>query len=218
MNTISHNTTQHIERNPHFFLKNIIGSKTTDLLDNCVYKYGIKPRTTSTRKISKAIQPNTYQATALKKRTLFFLKRYGRRPRMLLARLDQDEHNRSQHMIASRLSNFGFDIDIAPPFLNPKQAAKIAIENDTHCIGISSLAKENKHLLFSLVQELTLLGGKEIVVFANSVISNNENSFSHANVFSLFCSRDSISFSAQKILTLLEKKITSSTLDFTHQA
>jgi methylmalonyl-CoA mutase len=99
-----------------------------------------------------------------------FLENEGRRPRILIAKLGQDGHDRGAKVIATAFSDMGFDVDIGPLFQTPEETARQAVENDVHVIGFSSLAAGHKTLLPQLVDELKKLGREDILVVVGGVI------------------------------------------------
>ncbi|MCB0218984.1 MAG: cobalamin-dependent protein, partial [Chrysiogenetes bacterium] len=99
-----------------------------------------------------------------------FEKNEGRRPRILIAKMGQDGHDRGQKVIASAFADLGFDVDIGPLFQTPEEAAKQAVENDVHIVGASSLAAGHLTLIPQLKQELAKLGREDILIVAGGVI------------------------------------------------
>ncbi len=99
-----------------------------------------------------------------------FEKRYGRRPRILLAKLGQDGHDRGARVVASSFADMGFDVDIGPLFQTPEEAARQAIENDVHILGVSTLAGAHRTLLPDVVRVLASEGREDITVIAGGVI------------------------------------------------
>jgi methylmalonyl-CoA mutase len=99
-----------------------------------------------------------------------FLSDEGRRPRIMIAKLGQDGHDRGAKVVATAFADLGFDIDVGPLFQTPEEAARLAIENDVHAIGVSSLAAGHKTLLPALVKALKDQGADDIIVFAGGVI------------------------------------------------
>jgi len=106
-----------------------------------------------------------------------FAKLDGRRPRMMVAKLGQDGHDRGARIIATGFADFGFDIDIAPLFLTPEEAAKQAIESDVHVLGISSLAAGHKTLVPQVIQSLAEQGRADIMVVVGGVIPQKDYEF-----------------------------------------
>ena len=94
----------------------------------------------------------------------------GRRPRVMIAKLGQDGHDRGAKVVATALADLGFDIDIGPLFQTPEEAARQAIENDVHAIGVSTLAAGHKTLVPGLIKALRSQGANDIVVFVGGVI------------------------------------------------
>ena len=89
-----------------------------------------------------------------------FARKQGRRPRILIAKMGQDGHDRGAKVVATAYADLGFDVDIGPLFQQPEEAARMAAENDVHVVGISSLAGGHKTLLVQLVEELRRLGAR----------------------------------------------------------
>ena len=101
----------------------------------------------------------------------------GRRPRVMVAKLGQDGHDRGAKVVATALADLGFDIDIGPLFQTPEEAARQAIENDCHAIGVSTLAAGHKTLVPALVQALKNQGAEDIIVFVGGVIPAQDYDF-----------------------------------------
>ncbi|MBO9129737.1 methylmalonyl-CoA mutase [Bacillus sp. 165] len=99
-----------------------------------------------------------------------FAEREGRRPRILIVKLGQDGHDRGAKVVATAYADMGFDVDMGPLFQTPEEAARQAVENDVHCVGMSSLAGGHKTLLPQLIDELRKLGREDIVVIVGGVI------------------------------------------------
>jgi len=110
-----------------------------------------------------------------------FAKEEGRRPRILIAKLGQDGHDRGAKVVATAYADLGFDVDIGPLFQTPKEAAMQAVENDVHVVGMSSLAAGHKTLLPQLVAELKALGREDIIVIIGGVIPAQDYDFLYAN-------------------------------------
>ncbi len=145
--------------------------------------------------------------TSLRKRTEQFQEKQGRRPRMLVVKMGQDGHDRGIKVVASAYADLGFDVDIGPMFQTPEEAAKMAIENDVHAVGASSLAAGHKTLVPALIEELRKVGGEDILVFAGGVIPPSDYDFLYdAGVAAVFGPGTSIIDSANKTLNLLEEK------------
>jgi methylmalonyl-CoA mutase len=106
-----------------------------------------------------------------------FEEREGRRPRILVAKMGQDGHDRGAKVVATALADLGFDVDVGPLFATPEEVARQAIENDVHVVGMSSLAAGHKTLLPALVAELARLGREDIVVTVGGVIPAQDYAF-----------------------------------------
>ncbi|MDP3478712.1 MAG: methylmalonyl-CoA mutase [Desulfoprunum sp.] len=144
---------------------------------------------------------------ALRKRTEQFLAAQGRRPRLLVTKMGQDGHDRGFKVIASAYADLGFDVDISPMFQTPEEAAKMAIENDVHVVGASSLAAGHKSLIPALIAELKRLGAVDIIVVAGGVIPPGDYDFLYqAGVKAIFGPGTPITDSADRTLALLEEK------------
>ena len=107
--------------------------------------------------------------------------REGRRPRILVAKMGQDGHDRGAKVVATALADLGFDVDIGPLFQTPAETARQAVENDVHIVGLSSLAGGHKTLLPQLVAELKLLGRQDIVVICGGVVPAQDHEFLKQN-------------------------------------
>jgi len=133
-----------------------------------------------------------------------FAKLEGRRPRIMVAKMGQDGHDRGAKVISTSFADIGFDVDIGPLFQTPKEAAKQAVENDVHVVGVSSLAAGHKTLVPQIIAELESLGRGDIMVVAGGVIPQQDYDFLYnAGVFGVFGPGTKISTSAIKILDLL---------------
>jgi len=106
-----------------------------------------------------------------------FAEREGRRPRILVAKMGQDGHDRGAKVIATSFADIGFDVDIGPLFQTPKEVAKQAVENDVHIVGVSSLAGGHKTLVPSVIEELKAYGREDIMVVAGGVIPQQDYDF-----------------------------------------
>jgi len=110
-----------------------------------------------------------------------FAEKNGRRPRILIAKMGQDGHDRGAKVVATAYADLGFDVDIGPLFQQPDEAARMAVENDVHVVGISSLAGGHKTLLVQLVAELKKLGRDDILVVVGGVIPPQDYDFLKQN-------------------------------------
>jgi methylmalonyl-CoA mutase len=130
-----------------------------------------------------------------------FAKLEGRRPRIMVAKMGQDGHDRGAKVIATSFADLGFDVDITPLFQTPEEVAKQAVENDVHVVGASSLAAGHKTLVPELINELKKLGREDIMVIAGGVIPAQDYAFLYeSGVKGVFGPGTIISIAAQKIL------------------
>jgi methylmalonyl-CoA mutase len=137
-----------------------------------------------------------------------FAKLEGRRPRIMVAKMGQDGHDRGAKIIATSFADIGFDVDIGPLFQTPAEAARQAIENDVHVLGVSSLAAGHKTLVPELIEELKNLGREDIMVIAGGVIPQQDYDFLFkAGVFGVYGPGTKISKAAQEILGLLIESV-----------
>jgi len=143
----------------------------------------------------------------LRARTEKFLEKTGRRPRQLVTKMGQDGHDRGIKVVATAYADIGFDVDISPMFQTPEEAAKMAIENDVHVVGVSSLAAGHKTLVPELIQKLKEMGGEDIIVVAGGVIPPADYDFLYEKgVRGIFGPGTAVTDSADKVLRLLEEK------------
>nr|WP_320114782.1 methylmalonyl-CoA mutase [uncultured Desulfuromonas sp.] len=110
----------------------------------------------------------------VKKMVADFAEQEGRRPRILVAKMGQDGHDRGAKVVASAYADAGFDVDVGPLFQTPEEAAKMAVENDVHVVGVSSLAAGHKTLVPQLAAELKKLGADDIVIVCGGVIPRQD--------------------------------------------
>ncbi|QNE41828.1 methylmalonyl-CoA mutase [Hymenobacter sp. NBH84] len=135
-----------------------------------------------------------------------FAAREGRRPRMLVAKMGQDGHDRGSKIIATSFADVGFDVDIAPLFQMPAEVARQATENDVHVVGVSSLAAGHKTLIPQLLAELRQLDRADILVIAGGVIPAQDYQFLYdAGVAGVYGPGTVIAVAAQEILGKLEE-------------
>jgi len=143
---------------------------------------------------------------SVRKRTDDFLEKEGRRPRILVTKMGQDGHDRGIKVIATAFADLGFDVDISPMFQTPEEAAKMAVENDVHVVGASSLAAGHKTLIPQLIENLKKEGGDDIKVVVGGVIPPADYKFLYdAGVVGVFGPGTVITDSANKVLNALEQ-------------
>lgn len=132
----------------------------------------------------------------------------GRRPRIMVAKLGQDGHDRGAKVIATSFADLGFDVDIGPLFQTPKEAAKQAAENDVHILGVSSLAGGHKTLVPEIIKELESLGRPDILVVAGGVIPAQDYDYLYeAGVAGVFGPGTVIATAASAILDILIESV-----------
>ena len=128
----------------------------------------------------------------------------GRRPRIMIAKMGQDGHDRGAKVVSTGYADIGFDVDVGPLFQTPAEAAKQAVENDVHVLGVSSLAAGHKTLVPQVIDELKKLGREDIMVIAGGVIPHQDYQFLYdAGVVGIFGPGTSVSQAAIKILEIL---------------
>jgi len=133
-----------------------------------------------------------------------FASRAGRQPRIMIAKMGQDGHDRGAKVISTGYADIGFDVDIGPLFQTPAEAARQAVENDVHLLGVSSLAAGHKTLIPQVMNELQKLGREDILVIAGGVIPPQDYQFLYdAGVAAIFGPGTSVSKTAKQILSLL---------------
>ncbi len=144
--------------------------------------------------------------TAVRKRIETFAEREGRRPRILVAKMGQDGHDRGQKVIATAFADLGFDVDVGPLFQTPEETARQAVENDTHVIGVSSLAAGHLTLVPALKDELTKLGRPDILIVVGGVIPPQDyEALREAGAAAIFPPGTVISEAAGELLDRLEE-------------
>jgi len=142
--------------------------EVSDALEKVFGRYRANPQAVSG--VYGAVVENDADWKALKADIEAFVAEEGRRPRIMIAKLGQDGHDRGAKVVASAFADLGFDIDIGPLFQTPEEAARHAVENDVHAIGCSSLAAGHKTLVPEIIDGLKKLGAGDIVVFVGGVI------------------------------------------------
>ena len=136
-----------------------------------------------------------------------FAERAGRRPRMLVAKMGQDGHDRGAKVIATAFADIGFDVDISPMFQTPEEAARMAIENDVHVVGVSSQAAGHKTLVPQLIAALRKEGGSDIKVVCGGVIpSQDYQELFDAGVAAIYGPGTNIPQAAAEVIALLSEQ------------
>ena len=133
-----------------------------------------------------------------------FAKKEGRRPRIMIAKMGQDGHDRGAKVVATGYADCGFDVDMGPLFQTPAEAAKQAVENDVHIMGVSSLAAGHKTLIPQVMEELKKLGREDIIVIAGGVIPAQDYDFLYkAGVAAIFGPGSPVAKAAVTIMEIL---------------
>ena len=157
--------------------------------------------------ISNVYSSQTKESDSFKKAQALtdeFAKLEGRRPRIMVAKMGQDGHDRGAKVVATGYADMGFDVDMGPLFQTPAEAAKQAVENDVHILGASSLAAGHKTLLPQVIEELKKLGRDDIMVVAGGVIPPQDYQYLFdAGVAAVFGPGTPVSVSAIKMMELL---------------
>jgi methylmalonyl-CoA mutase len=138
-----------------------------------------------------------------------FEREEGRRPRILVAKMGQDGHDRGAKVIATAFADIGFDVDLGPLFQTPREVARFAIDSDVHVVGVSSLAAGHKTLVPQLIDELRAMSREDILVVVGGVIPPQDHAFLYnAGVAGIYGPGTVIPVAAQKILELLSASVT----------
>ena len=136
-----------------------------------------------------------------------FAKKEGRRPRVMIAKMGQDGHDRGAKVVATGYADCGFDVDMGMLFQTPSEVARQAVENDVHAVGVSSLAAGHKTLVPQLIEELGKLGREDIMVFAGGVIPAQDYDFLYrAGVMGIFGPGTSVAKAACELMEVLLNK------------
>ena len=143
----------------------------------------------------------------VRKMTDEFAKHEGRRPRILIAKMGQDGHDRGAKVVATAYADMGFDVDVGPLFQTPEETAQQAVENDVHIVGMSSLAAGHKTLLPQLIEELKKLGREDIIVICGGVIPAQDYDFLYEQGASaIFGPGTKIPVAGIKIMALVKER------------
>lgn len=145
--------------------------------------------------------PDFHRACALVEE---FAKKNGRQPRVMIAKMGQDGHDRGAKVVATGYADCGFDVDMGPLFQTPEEAARQAVENDVDALGVSSLAAGHKTLIPAVMKELEKLGRSDIIVTAGGVIPAQDYDFLYkSGVAAIFGPGTPVAYSASKLMELL---------------
>ena len=147
------------------------------------------------------------EVTRVRNLTDAFAEKEGRRPRIMIAKMGQDGHDRGAKVVSTAYADLGFDVDIGPLFQTPEETAKQAVENDVHVVGVSSLAAGHKTLVPQLIAELKKLGREDIMVVVGGVIPAQDYDFLYAaGAAAIFGPGTVIPTAAEKMLSELAKR------------
>jgi methylmalonyl-CoA mutase len=151
---------------------------------------------------------NEEEIKVVKDMTEEFLENEGRRPRILIAKMGQDGHDRGAKVISTAFADLGFDVDIGPLFQTPEETARQAVENDVHVVGMSSLAAGHRTILPQLIDELRSLGREDILVVAGGVIPFQDYQFLYENgAAAIFGPGTVIPVAAQKVIRAIYQQL-----------
>ena len=144
----------------------------------------------------------------IQQRITSFEQHEGRRPRILVAKIGQDGHDRGQKVIASAFADLGFDVDIGPLFATPAEAARQAVENDVHILGVSTLAAAHLTLVPELKAELKKQGRDDIMIVVGGVVPQQDHeALMKAGAEAIFPPGTVIAEAAEKLLKKLNKRL-----------
>ena len=146
---------------------------------------------------------------AIQREVEAFAEAEGRRPRLLVTKLGQDGHDRGAKVIATAFADIGFDVDVGALFQTPEEAAREAIENDVHIVGVSTLAAGHKVLVPQLIEALRRQGGEDILVVVGGVVPPADHqALKDAGVAAIYPPGTNIPAAAREILELLRARHT----------
>jgi methylmalonyl-CoA mutase len=144
----------------------------------------------------------------LQKEIAAFAQEHGRRPRVMIAKLGQDGHDRGAKVVATAFADLGYDVDIGPLFQTAEECARQAIENDVHAVGVSTLAAGHKTLVPAIIEELKKQGGDDIIVFVGGVIPEQDYAFLYdAGVKGIYGPGTPIPASAKDVLEQIKAHV-----------
>jgi len=137
-----------------------------------------------------------------------FARREGRRPRILVAKVGQDGHDRGQKVVATAFADLGFDVDVGPMFTTPEETARQAVENDVHVVGVSSLAAGHLTLVPQLRRELERLGRDDILIVVGGVVPpQDHDALQAAGATMIFGPGTVIASAAIELLSVLARQL-----------
>ena len=182
-----------------------VRDEISDACEEIVGRYKAVIRTISGVYSSESKNDSDFELAC--KLTDEFAEKEGRRPRIFIAKMGQDGHDRGAKVVATGYADCGFDVDMGPLFQTPAEAAREAVENDVHCVGASSLAAGHKTLIPQLIEELKKLGREDIMVIAGGVIPPQDYDFLYkAGVAAIFGPGTSVAKAAVEMMKILLDK------------
>jgi methylmalonyl-CoA mutase len=179
--------------------------EVSDALEKVWGRYRAEARTVSG--VYSAAYADDVQWQQLRADIAAFAAATGRRPRVLMAKLGQDGHDRGVKVVATAFADAGFDVDIGPLFQTPQECARQAIENDVHAIGVSTLAAGHKTLIPEIIAALRALGAADIVVFVGGIVPPQDYAFlREAGVSGIFGPGTPVLQSARDVLRHIQQR------------
>ncbi|MFH0734054.1 MAG: methylmalonyl-CoA mutase [bacterium] len=179
----------------------------SDAVEKICGRFQAVTRTISGVYNSEYMEDGESMVNKVREMTDAFAEKEGRRPRIMVAKMGQDGHDRGAKVVATAYADMGFDVDMGPLFQTPEETARQAVENDVHCVGMSSLAAGHKTLLPQLVEELKKLGREDIIIIVGGVIPAQDYEFLYQHGASaIFGPGTKIPFAGLKIMEEINKR------------
>ncbi len=179
----------------------------SDAVEKVCGRFQAVTRTISGVYNSEYMEDGENMVNKVREMTDAFAEKEGRRPRIMIAKMGQDGHDRGAKVVATAYADMGFDVDMGPLFQTPEETARQAVENDVHCVGMSSLAAGHKTLLPQLVDELKKLGREDIIIIVGGVIPAQDYEFLYQHGASaIFGPGTKIPFAGKKIMEEINKR------------
>lgn len=167
-----------------------------------------QPTVSTSLGVYKNMYANNEEMTQILNEVKELAKNIGRQPRLLVAKLGQDGHDRGAKVIASAFADIGFDVDLSPLFQTPKSIAQQAVDNDVHVIGVSTLAAGHNTLIPELMDELKRRGAKDILVVVGGVVPQQDHErLKSVGVLEIFGPGTSVIHAARSVLLCLKKRV-----------
>ena len=182
----------------------------SDAIEKVSGRYKAVTRTISGVYSSEFMGSENEMLTKARELTNEFAENEGRRPRILIAKIGQDGHDRGAKVVATAYADMGFDVDVGPLFQTPEETAKQAVENDVHVVGMSSLAAGHKTLLPQLIEELKKLGREDIIVIIGGVIPAQDYDYLYEKgAAAIFGPGTKLPEASIKLMELIKEKFSS---------